>query len=464
MKVTSDMLNPVLIKDYRQHFHSKLLVIVMAILLTGQLLAILVTQLIIDNARGQDLDGYMGLILFHIILLVFFIAAWVLCALQPMHRFIKERSNPELDFTRMCTMTPAQIILGKLSSSLLIALYLVSLCLPFMVIAYFLKGISILDIATVFASVLAFGILMIQIAILIGSTGKKQIEFLFILASFYLTKKVISIDRAIFLKLIGEIGFLDVIRAAATYLLGMVFLFVLNIAIMGTKYTNNILPTRCFLIVYAALAILDKILSLVFKKDFLIPNSALSIESILCFIAAIIATIAAWERHDSGPRIINEAPKKLIPRSLFFLISSGSANGIALAWIIAITPIISFFYKITGGHVDLDPLVSKSMIQNINVAIFAIAYAQIAIALSKFFPNTPPAISWLFTIALLMVAPSLVAGILNAIDNSKLSQFILILTPFHESSDTTFALVLTAIGAIPCAFIVAQKARDFLKQ
>lgn len=464
MKITSDSLNPVLIKDYRQHFHSKLLPIVMTILLAGQLLAILITQMTLDdNNNGPNDDT--GLYLFHSILGIFCIAAWILCALQPMQRFIQERANPELDFTRMCSMTPRQIINGKLSSSLLIVLYLISLCLPFMVIAYFLKGISILDIATVFASVLAIGILMIQIAILVGSTGKKSLAFIFFFSSIYLTPIVISIDVAIFSKGFGKIGFLDVIRAAAAYLLVMVFLYVLNIAILGTKYTNNILPTRCFLIVCAVLAILDKTLSVAFKKDFLIPHSPLSIEAILCFIAAIIATIAAWERHDSGPRVLNEAPKKLIPRSLFFLISSGSANGIALAWIIAIIPIIRYAYE-TVGKVNALALPSglPPMFSWINASIFIIAYAQFAIILSKFIPSKPPVLSWLITIVVLALVPAVFAGIFDITYRADLSKFILALTPFQESPEIIIALIFAVVGAIPCAFIIAQKARDFLKQ
>lgn len=462
MKITSDSLNPVLIKDYRQHFHSKLLPIVMTILLGGQLLAILITQLALDDNNNRPNDD-TGLFLFHIILGIFCIAAWILCALQPMQRFIQERANPELDFTRMCSMTPRQIISGKLSSSLLIVLYLVSLCLPFMVIAYFLKGISILDIATVFASVLAIGILMIQIAILVGSTGKKSLAFIFFFSSIYLTPIVISIDVAIFSKGIGKIGFLDVIRVASAYLFVMVFLYVLNIAILGTKYTNNILPTRCFLIVCAALATLEKALSYFLKKDFLIPHSTLSIEAILCFIAAIIATIAAWERHDSGPRVLNEAPKKLIPRSLFFLISSGSASGIALAWIIAIIPIIRYACE-TIGKVNALPSGLSPVIFIINGSIFIIAYAQFAIILSKFIPSKPPVLSWLISIVVLALVPAVFAGIFDITDRSDLSKFILALTPFQESPEIIIALIFAAVGAIPCAFIVAQKARDFLKQ
>jgi hypothetical protein len=147
MKITSDSFNPVLIKELRQHFHGKLFLITMGLLLFAQLATVFILYANMETALANNHTiEAMGPALFTASLVTFGIACVLLCCIGSLTRFMQERINPELDFSRFCAMTPLQILWGKMTSCYAIAIYLLSLCLPFLVIAYFLRGLSIINI------------------------------------------------------------------------------------------------------------------------------------------------------------------------------------------------------------------------------------------------------------------------------------------------------------------------------
>ena len=175
MKITSDSFNPVLIKELRQHFHGKLFLITMALLLLAQLATVFILYANMETALANNHTvDVMGPALFTASLVTFSIACVLLCCIASLSRFMGERINPELDFSRFCAMSPLQILWGKMTSCYAIAIYLLSLCLPFLVIAYFLRGLSIINIALGVAFAIVGALFAIQVALFIGSVGQKS--------------------------------------------------------------------------------------------------------------------------------------------------------------------------------------------------------------------------------------------------------------------------------------------------
>ena len=202
MKITSDSFNPVLIKELRQHFHGKLFLITMALLLLAQLATVFILYANMETALANNHTvDVMGPALFTASLVTFSIACVLLCCIASLSRFMGERINPELDFSRFCAMSPLQILWGKMTSCYAIAIYLLSLCLPFLVIAYFLRGLSIINIALGVAFAIVGALFAIQVALFIGSIGQKSLVGILVFGAIWgFWGIVLAIPLAIFVK------------------------------------------------------------------------------------------------------------------------------------------------------------------------------------------------------------------------------------------------------------------------
>ena len=75
MKITSDSFNPVLIKELRQHFHGKLFLITMGLLLLAQLAALFLIYGNMETAAANNaIPEFMGPVIFTASLVTFGIA------------------------------------------------------------------------------------------------------------------------------------------------------------------------------------------------------------------------------------------------------------------------------------------------------------------------------------------------------------------------------------------------------
>ena len=239
MKITSDSFNPVLIKELRQHFHGKLFLITMALLLLAQLATVFILYANMETALANNHTvDVMGPALFTASLVTFSIACVLLCCIASLSRFMGERINPELDFSRFCAMSPLQILWGKMTSCYAIAIYLLSLCLPFLVIAYFLRGLSIINIALGVAFAIVGALFAIQVALFIGSVGQKSLVGILVFGAIWGSGGIISVIGGIVSRFIyrGSVSNFTLPICLALFLVFVVigFIFVLNLALLSS--------------------------------------------------------------------------------------------------------------------------------------------------------------------------------------------------------------------------------------
>ncbi|MBO7618980.1 MAG: hypothetical protein J6T06_00605, partial [Victivallales bacterium] len=259
MKITSDSFNPVLIKELRQHFHGKLFLITMGLLLCAQLATVFILYANMETALANNHTiDVMGPALFTASLVTFSIACVLICCLASLSRFMGERINPELDFSRFCAMSPLQILWGKMTSCYAIAIYLLSLCLPFLVIAYFLRGLSIINIALGVAFAIVGALFAIQVALFIGSVGQKSLVGILVFGALWGSGGLLSVIGGIASRFIyrGSVSNFTLPLCLALFLVFVAigFIFVLNLALLSSPLSNRTMPARIYTIVLALLS------------------------------------------------------------------------------------------------------------------------------------------------------------------------------------------------------------------
>jgi len=154
-----DMLNPILVKELRQStngnfFRFTLIGLTMLILVSISL------SIVWNNNSGlarlkwgkEIFDTIHGMLTFCVYLLV---PLWICC------KFTVERANNTMELLYASTIIPPQLILGKYLMSIVIAVQLYSICVPFMAICYLLRGV---DVFTITVAVIRSFILFLPIS------------------------------------------------------------------------------------------------------------------------------------------------------------------------------------------------------------------------------------------------------------------------------------------------------------
>ncbi|MCR5381420.1 MAG: ABC transporter permease [Lentisphaeria bacterium] len=439
MKITSDSFNPVLIKELRQSFHGKLFLAIMGLLLIAQLGAMfMIYANSVEAAKHNSVHNDMGVMLFGSVLFMYGAACFFLCGISVINRFTQERSNPELDFTRFCAMSPLEILWGKMTSSFAVAIYLFSLCLPFLVIAYFMRGISLLDMGIGVVSVIICTLFMIQLSLFIGSIGQKALAGILVFGCIWGG--------------FGLIGFISMLIATFSHrhtatdiyalfsiavvfsLIGLGLIFVLNLGMLSSAYANRTMPTRIYAI---AIAILSPAFALLIHHFATptIPLAEVIIPTII--IAFVIASclcsvVAAFERSIIGPRVQRQCPQTPLKRFGFFLISSGSGGGLTLAWIlqliaftVALATIPAFpIIASTHGHFNI-----TARFIALSFGFCSLFYTELGLFVHKRF-NILPFAAWLFVTVVLVFVPLLLGSFASIIYNTEQIVLFFVTNPF----------------------------------
>lgn len=301
----SDWLNPVLVKEIRQYFHNFGILAVMGVLLVVQLMMLVVMQYQVSESRsafsdsgavhvrtGRRQHGAGGVS----------VCAFGACCASRASGATGSSISPYIT-----VITPNRIIWGKLLGSLVMIIFIYALCLPFMVIAYFLRGIAMGDMFLVALAMLPPLLVATQAGILVGSAGKRWLIGVFCLAIFFFGQPAALFFAAFLWGLfrgtdsVGAIIFLWCVFCAI--LLGL--LYALSVAAVSSRFSNRMLPVRLFLVgtfVCSPLIGLGVALAGDMTAD-IGKVMLVSLTAVGSTVAALCATLAAFERLDPGERV-----------------------------------------------------------------------------------------------------------------------------------------------------------------
>lgn len=381
----SDLLNPVLVKEIRQYFHNKMLHGLTWLLLGGQLVALLMMQSLI---RPNHINSSAAMTMYVVTTVCIVLCGFMICGLMGETRFAAERADREMDFSRITPLKPSRIILGKMIGALVMACYLYALCLPFMVTAYFLRGIEmgqmLLGAAIAFPAIL----LVAQLGLLFGAFGRKWTVWIYGAAIFWLLWTYL-VGSSLVMRFGGMSGgwALGLVFQILMALVVIGFLFASCVALINHPAANRMLAVRIYLVgIFLLGPFFGLLVHWIARRG--TSQEALFWGALACGGMAIscCATLAAFERDRAGWRVTRHCPRNWWGRRGYFLLSSGWGGGILLAWVLLL---------MQGGIVFLlrnmvsfsDPHVFAAIMMSAFSPLYYIAAAEAAILFHRWIPR-----------------------------------------------------------------------------
>ena len=335
-----ESLNPVFIKEMRQYFQNRRMLIFMGVLLIAQFIC----ALFFSSAMKFDAGDDSGVGFFLLIIFAGAILSIIICAVGAEQRFAEERSDKELNYSMLTTLSPASIIWGKLAGVMVMILCIFSMLLPFLTAAYFMRGISA---ASLLLTLYIFPVLVLNTlaGIFAGAFGQKWITILYFIGiinfGLGITPFAFSLAEDLMESNATEPGFWIalLIEYEVAILIGVLF-FLLALAVVSPPKSNRFFATKIYLF---ALPFLTLILIapyyIIFAGPGYPPEMFYSVEFIACaFSIAVLAVIALFETPTNSIRVYMKCPRGFIGRRLHFLFSSGFSGSVGLIFPILTIP------------------------------------------------------------------------------------------------------------------------------
>ncbi len=302
----------------------------------------------------------------------------------------------ELDFSSITTLSPARIILGKYCSVLVLSLLVISLFFPFMTFAYFLRGIELNIILITLQTIFTTTIVLSSILLLLGSSRKKWtifgiIPFLLVILSYFVFGFIsMLIDRAYGVSSTGmDDG--DVLRCMNWVVAPVMYLvfYVLTVSWISHEHANRMKAPRLLGLAMMALSIIGFGFVMAYKGNLekTVVWLSLSLIYSLCFYMLVLALITSMERLKSGLRVWRDAPKGVLKRMGYFVVSSGAYGGVVFLWLYLLVLWILQFIAHTGS-MDVD--LAETFTSMAQLLAYVIFYLEMTLFLRTLLPKVKP--------------------------------------------------------------------------
>lgn len=364
--------NPVLLYELRQMVRSRFVIVLMSVYLAA-LVLLTAGSLpeeggIFDwiNTTFPGMFWMIGsgqrstLLAISIFLLYYFFTTLILVLLGSARTASERIAENPMFYT---TMPPRRIVWGKMLFGLLFGLFFLSLTLPFLSVAYLLRG---LDIRVVFAgAVTHFSMVQIQYFVSVtcfsGATTKWRailyaVPFFFIqlITTLYSLMVLPSASLSV-LNMGGSREFWGLLAGGTVLTATILFvLFLLALVRFAPETSNRMLPMRVGM---TSLAVTTMLLCGVCKycefSSSLSPilsgiNSFVTMLGYFCwYMLPFLFLICICERDRLSLRIRRTVPRSLVGRVLAFPFYTGAAG--ALIWCLLITVGILLFGVVLGN-------------------------------------------------------------------------------------------------------------------
>ncbi|HAL44707.1 MAG: hypothetical protein A2Y12_05065 [Planctomycetes bacterium GWF2_42_9] len=425
-----EWLNPIVIKEMRQavkgSFTSWTLMLVLAIQLV-----IIGCVVVLSEDIGKNFDIGPGL--FTGLLAVLLFICLMFLPLFTGGRLSQEKSNSNTDLFFITTLTPVQIIRGKLFAALTVALLFFTASLPFMTLTYLLRG---LDLPTIFI-ILAYNFILtafsIQFCIFLGCIAGGIVSRILILLAcliplFILFQAGIASSSGMLHKGLGStLGTWEFWSNALTFtsvmLIVIGLLFVLSASFIAPTSANRLLGVRLYL-VFTWLAAGVIAVSWFFgtgEKDYI---NIWLVTMVLIFGTNMIASVC--EHQPVSKRIASVIPKKLIRRIPAFLFYSGPAGGVvfsavAMTATLLVYPLLSMAGSKFNNSISVSS--NETYLISIGLVFYFCCYALTSLDIKTiFFKNSISTRSTIIGIIALLIIGSIVPIVIGFLMRKNLWQ------------------------------------------
>ena len=330
-----ERLNPVFIKEMRQYFQNRRMIIFMGLLLLAQFIC----TLFFSSAMAFNGNDESGVAFFLLIVFAGAILSVIICAVGAEQRFAEERSDKELNYAMLTTLKPSSIIWGKLEGAAVMLLCIFSMLLPFLTAAYFMRGLSA---ASLLFTLCLFPVLVLYslAGIFAGAFGLKWISGLYIAAiigsGLFLAVPAFQVIEDLMER--GDLGSFFWVAVLVEYKLAFLLgalLFLLALAVISPPKSNRFCAAKVYLFLLPAisLVLMAPYYFAVRGSTSYPPEMFYTIEFMFCvFSFGVMTLVAVCEPPVNSIRVYMNCPRNFFGRFLHFLFSSGSAGSLLLTF------------------------------------------------------------------------------------------------------------------------------------
>ncbi|MDR1484283.1 MAG: hypothetical protein LBT09_05625 [Planctomycetaceae bacterium] len=325
--------NPLLIKELRQFVRNKFIIILINI----YVVAIVVACMLVLTAGAVGTEEVRGKNLFFILVDIVSVAGVFTIVVRTAWSTANEKINEDLML--FSAIKPSTIVFGKIISGVVFTLLLMSITMPFVTLAYILRGIDLEVVFVVMIESFIVTQMLNSFAIFIASSNKMKFSpilstFIVLAGSFLVYYFVVSelyiqiiIDGRLNSKSLCE-AFYPLFCLPSTLI---TFFICGSIAMFSPLASNRIFPLRVSLTVVFFIVIL-----LVLSECFfgLAKDAFFRVEMCCLIFMPFIIAMVTCERDQWSTRIRRSLPKSLVCRIFLFPFYTGAACG--LVWIFII--------------------------------------------------------------------------------------------------------------------------------
>lgn len=333
--------NPVFIKEMRQYFQNRRMVLLMGLLLLVEFIC----TLFFSSASDYSADGEAGVVFFLLVIIGGAILSVLICSIGTEQRFAEERSDKELNYAMLTTLKPASIILGKLEGAMVMILCIFSLLLPFLTAAYFMRGLSAASLLIVLFMIPPL-VLVTLLGILAGSFGKRWITILYFIllinAAFSIIPAGFSIAQELMegAALAPEIWITLGVEYAVSLLIGGL-LFLLSVAVVAPPKSNRLFAVKLylFLLPFFTCAVMAPFYFAFRSTGSFTKEIFYAVEFLFAGGAfGTLLLISLFEQPTAGIRVYTKCPRNFFGRLLHFIFSTGFCGSLVLAVPVMLIP------------------------------------------------------------------------------------------------------------------------------
>ncbi len=417
-----DNLNPVLVKEVRQCFHSSGMLFASGLLLLLELLLLAVIQFM---GLHQSNSGSWGWIIFVGLLEVLILSAVLVGSFMPAMRYTAERRTRELDFSTMINLSPWKLISGKLASSALMIGLLYSLCLPFMVIAYFMRGVTMVEMLALALFYWPALLLAAQTGILFGASGHRGVIGVYMTSLFGFAVALLAYPVMLSYQRDGGGLSGETLEAMAVWgvllvlMTGMMYMY--SVAAVSHVTGNRVFGVRIYTI--GMFVVLPLLAAFGPDREMRWNMFGWFFGTLVPLLLITLSAIAGCERRELTNRVLEKTPRMWWRRWIYFLLSSGVGGGVALTWILMIAYVAVFFLVRLFCRV---PDVNSYYVA-MGTLFYAIFYAELTLFLRGIWTQynyLPPWLDYLLTVGAIAFIPVLIGGMASLTNEQDLIFFM----------------------------------------
>ena len=486
-------LNPVVIKELRQAVRNWFVVGVLLLLLL--ILFVAMVMYVLTESIGATSNPTLGRSVFQVFFGILSVGSMVFIPGYTGTRFAKEREEANLDLMFITTLTPGQIIRGKILGGVILTGLFFSVFMPFMAFTYLLRGIDLPSMFVVLVMNFIVVAAMIHLAVFLACLPVSR-NFKVGIAAGTFFFGMIWLGGLTFgaFEMIGSgvgsrLGSWDFWGPTLTFLVAaalvMRVLYIAAVALITAPSANRALPVRvnttlCFLVA-AAIPLLWEYFSGGGSGSSGVSEKISAVFGLPLLAVCLIVCVSS---HDKlSLRIRRTIPTSRLKRALAFVFYSGAAGG--LVWCALLAGCILGLGVLalggsSSGSVSLGRMTisatpgtmtpgGSDWLVFVSVVAYFFAYALTGLYLHRrFWPTRPPKLAGIAAVIvplLFGVIPTLVLFFLNRFTSTSLDQFmpgnIFNLFVRNAEANATLHFMVAAAWA---AFMLALNARWFFRQ